>query len=222
MWRNSLLKTTTKSLVILLLISVSFLGFAIVEEETDVGVSFMPATEDVFLDSGLVGLHVAHRFAHVLYASWDALISPPKMVQSWTTSEKTDHHGTKLIIPGVYRPGFLNLFDFGLGLPIGPVFISAQAGINYLYILEQFRLAEVNQGGALGANVRVGAGIRFDSSLSFNHEWAIVANGTVVFPSIQSALQTLSDLGTTGARGDAARNAFSDYMLYSAGFLIYL
>ena len=215
MWGFELLRIIKQSFALLLLLLVSSPIFSIIEEETDVGVSFMPATEDVFLDSGLVGLHIAHRFAHVLYASWDALISPPKMVQSWTTSEKTDHHGTKLIIPGVYRPGFLNLFDFGLGLPIGPAFISAQAGINYLYILEQFRLAEINQGGALGANVRVGAGIRFD-------EWAIIANGTVVFPSIQSALQTITDLGTTGARGDAARSAFNDYMLYSAGFLIYL
>ena len=215
MWGFELLRIIKQSFALLLLLLVSSPIFSIIEEETDVGVSFMPATEDVFLDSGLVGLHIAHRFAHVLYASWDTLISPPKMVQSWTTSEKTDHHGTKLIIPGVYRPGFLNLFDFGLGLPIGPAFISAQAGINYLYILEQFRLAEINQGGALGANVRVGAGIRFD-------EWAIIANGTVVFPSIQSALQTITALGTTGARGDAARSAFNDYMLYSAGFLIYL
>ena len=215
MWGFELLRIIKQSFALLLLLLVSSPIFSIIEEETDVGISFMPTTEDVFLDSGLVGLHIAHRFAHVLYASWDALISPPQMVQSWTTSEKTDHHGTKLILPGVYRPGFLNLFDFGLGLPIGPAFISAQAGINYLYILEQFRLAEINQGGALGANVRVGAGIRFD-------EWAIIANGTVVFPSIQSALQTITDLGTTGARGDAARSAFNDYMLYSAGFLIYL
>lgn len=189
------------------------------EEETEAGFSFMPTTEDVFLDSGLIGLHLAHRFAHVLYASWDALISPPKIVQSWTTTEKTDHHGTKLTIPGVYRPGFLNLLDFGLGLPIGPAFISAQAGINYLYILEQFRLAEANRGGTLGANIRVGAGIRFAGKI---YDWAIVANGTVVFPNIATALQTVADLGSTGARGDAARTAFNDYMLYSAGFLIYL
>ena len=68
MRRFELLRIIKQSLAILLLMLVSFPIFSIIEEETDVGVSFMPATEDVFLDSGLIGLHVAHRFAHVLYA----------------------------------------------------------------------------------------------------------------------------------------------------------
>lgn len=184
------------------------------EEEVDIGLTFMPAAEDVFLDSGLLGLHLGYRFSHILYGTWDAIIVPPQMVQSWTSAETTVGTET-IVIPGTYRPGFLNLIDFGLGLKLGPFFGSAQAGVNYLYILEQSDLPPEQRGGGVGANVRLGAALRFDY-------WAVVLNGTVAFPSLQSAFQTIADLGKTGPRGEAAREIFIDYMLYSVGFLLYL
>ncbi|MBT3273948.1 MAG: hypothetical protein HN368_12400, partial [Spirochaetales bacterium] len=70
--------------------------------ELELGLSWTPvaADENYDEDSGesITGFHVGYVMLNFLYASWDALVMPPSIISEWT---------------GLYRPGFLNLYDAG-------------------------------------------------------------------------------------------------------------
>ncbi len=156
-------------------------------EELSVGVSLNGMQEDEALDAAQIGFNVGYRFLNILLADWSAVSLPPGVVANITGYEFTDDNGNKFYVPGVDRPGFANFFDIGLALNIGPFVGTAQAGLNFLYIYKQDELESYD--GSAGANLRVGAGVRFDW-------WSVIINGTVVFADLTTALQTLSALSS--------------------------
>jgi len=113
------------------------------------------------------------------------------MIQGMTTSYASDGS----IIQGVYRPGFLNMFDGGLRIILGPVVIVAEVGVNNIYVYHQKDLPAGLKSN-FGANLRLGAGLKFGW-------WGVSATGTAVFPSFQTMLQTFSNLGSETNRAAA-------------------
>lgn len=114
------------------------------------------------------GFHVGLGFLAVLYASWDSLVMPPNVIGSWT---------------GYYRPGFLNLYDVGLRLVLGPIVALLEIGVNNVYV-HQGGTQDI---GGLGANLRVGLGLKFGT-------FGITATGTSVFPTMEGLVDTLKAL----------------------------
>ncbi|MBI9104344.1 MAG: hypothetical protein JEY99_18140 [Spirochaetales bacterium] len=177
-----------KKILIILAILLLFTGFAFAELELGVGIT--PPLEDVegatgdFGQDMLISFHGGYSFWWLFYASWDAYVMPAYLMSALT--ETIDDSGN--VSPGVYKPGFLNMFDVGIRPRIGPLMVMAEVGINTLYVYEQSE----DEQSELGGNIRVGAG------LHFNH---ISIMGTVssVFSSFDSMTNTLEDLGS----GDA-------------------
>jgi hypothetical protein len=86
-------------------------------------------------------------------------------------------------LTGAYRPGFLNLFDGGLRIILGPIVGIVEAGVNNVYVYKQGTTAARG----LGANLRVGLGLKFKW-------WGITATGTSVFPDMQTLFNTVKGL----------------------------
>ncbi len=119
----------------------------------EVGISETPnADPQTNTWDALVGFHFAYAW-NILYFSWDSIAVPDYMVQAWTGGY-VDSSGNYVI--GYSAPGFLNLWDVGLRLILGPVVGDAEVGVNNLYVYQQGLLA-----GGLGANLRLGAGMKF-------------------------------------------------------------
>jgi hypothetical protein len=114
----------------------------------------------------------------ILYASWDALVVPPTIIEEWT---------------GRFRPGYLNLYDAGLRFSIGPVIAYAEIGLNSVYVYKQDSIGfDPN----FGANLRLGVGARFG--------WVGVnVSGTSVFPSFDYMIGTLKGLVSDTYRKDS-------------------
>ena len=156
-------------------------------DEWSVGVSLTALQEDEGFDNAQLGFNIGYRFFNILLAAWTAISIPPGLMASWTGYYHTDDEGNEFYVPGYDRPGFANLFDIGLALNIGPFVGTAQAGLNFLYIYKQDELA--GHEGSAGANLRVGAGVRFDW-------WSVMINGTVAFADLTTAFQTLAALSS--------------------------
>ncbi len=93
--------------IIVLLISVIILFAAlpaVFADQWELGISATPIP-DRDEDNMLTGFHFAYKWWYITYASWDSIALPPWLIQDWV---------------GYYRPGFLNMFDVGLHLNIGP------------------------------------------------------------------------------------------------------
>lgn len=129
-------------------------------------------------DSGSVemawGSHIGISPFAILYASWDALIMPSSVIGSWT---------------GYYRPGFLNLYDAGLRIILGPIVALLEVGVNNVYV---YKTGTQDVGG-LGANLRVGAGLKFKW-------WGVTVTGTSVFPTMQALVDTMKGLVSADTR----------------------
>ena len=100
----------------------------------------------------LVGFHFAYAWNN-LYISWDSIAVPEYLVQAWTGGY-FDSSGDYVV--GYDVPGFLNLWDVGLRLIHRPLVGIVEVGVNSLYVYQQGLLA-----GGLGANIRLGAGLKF-------------------------------------------------------------
>lgn len=147
------------------------------------------------LDS-IVGFHVSYSFFHILYTSWDALVMPPSIVQGWTS---------------YYRPGFLNLFDAGVRIFIGPFVGYGEVGTNYLYVYQGDNPVDAN--GNLGANLRLGAGLRF-------RWWGANISGTAVFSSFKDLSQTLGGLASADTR-DISLKRIENSLVPSLNLVLY-
>lgn len=155
--------------LVLLILTAAVPAFS---QELEVGASFTPVpgggTADGELDF-IFGFHFGYSFFRILYASWDSLVMPPAIISGWT---------------GLYRPGYLNLYDAGIRFSIGPVIAFAELGLNSIYVYKQETIGfDPN----FGANLRLGAGARFGW-------WSIGLSGTSVFPSFEYMLNTLKGL----------------------------
>jgi hypothetical protein len=114
------------------------------------------------------GFHVGISPWFILYASWDSLVMNSGAIGGLT---------------GTYLPGFLNLYDAGLRIILGPIVVLVEAGINNVYVYKQ----GVTGANGLGANLRVGLGLKFKW-------WGITATGTSVFPNFTNLVDTVKGL----------------------------
>jgi hypothetical protein len=133
----------------------------------------------------VIGFHIGISPIAILYASWDALALPPNMIQGMTTFYD---EANATWVQGYYRPGFLNLFNFGLRFILGPVVLYTTVGTNNIYIYKQSDLP-AGAGGSWGANLRIGAGAKFGW-------WGVGLSGTAIFPSFATMVEVFRQLGS--------------------------
>ena len=165
------MKKLTILIVIAVMITIAVPVFSADQWELGISVTPLPGASQGD-DNATPGFHFGYQWWYIGYASWDAIVLPPWVIQGWT---------------GYMRPGFLNLFDVGLQLNIGPFIGYSEVGINYLYLYKQAE-DNIDAGGA-GANLRLGAGIKMDW-------WGINISGTAVFPSFGNMVDTLKGLAS--------------------------
>lgn len=169
--------------------------------ELELGLSWTPlpgadqnAEEEAELDS-ITGFHIAYNWWAVMYASWDSLVMPPFIIQEWT---------------GYKRPGFLNLYDVGLRITLGPIVTYLTVGMNNVYVYKQDQVGFENN---LGANLRLGAGLKFGW-------WGVNASGTAVFPSFEYMGNTLKGLASDATR-EIAVGKIVDALVPSINLTLY-
>ncbi len=170
--------------------------------ELELGMSLFPTSEGSVAATPvndldwMVGFHVGYNFLSVGYVSWDAISLPNYMTQNLTGSYDL--------------PSFLNLFDAGLRLSVGPLLAYGEVGLSSLWIYD-VGLAPV---GETGVNVRAGLGMRFDW-------WGVVVSATDVYP-------TFANLSSAGSgllgesSGAQALSALESGLIWSAGLDFYL
>jgi hypothetical protein len=169
--------------------------------ELELGLSWTPLpgadknAEEGQLDS-ITGFHIAYNWWSIMYASWDSLVMPPFIIQDWT---------------GYRRPGFLNLYDVGIRIVLGPVVGYATLGMNNVYVYKQKELAGLENN--FGANLRLGAGLKFNW-------WGINLSGTAVFPSFQYMVNTLKGLAAKST-SDVALSKIGDALVPSINVTFY-
>jgi hypothetical protein len=175
----------TKKILIIsaLLFLISVFAFA----EIELGVGITPpldvegATGDFGQDM-LISFHAGYSFWWLFYASWDAYVMPAYLVGAMT--ETSDEFGN--LQPGIFKPGFMNMIDFGLRPRIGPLLFLTEVGVNSLYVYQQTD----DEQSELGGNIRVGAGVRLG-------HLSVMATVSSVFASFENMAQTLDDLGSS-------------------------
>jgi hypothetical protein len=153
--------------------------------DVELGLSGTPMTDPMTgATDTATGFHVGYNW-YVIYLSWDAIA-----VHSGFVSQQTSYWDGSNMVSGPYAPGFLNLFDAGLIFTLRPFVLYAEVGTNNLYVYR-------NQGGgSFGANLRLGAGLRFGF-------WGLNVSGTAVFPDLSTLGATLSKLGSAETRNSA-------------------
>jgi hypothetical protein len=166
-----------------------------------------------FFDQSIKGFHFGYTWWRVAYATWDALVMPPQIIYGMTGSLETDDQGNEYYREGYYRPGFLNLFDAGIRLILGPFVVSAGAGVNQLRVYHFQELPDLKTD--LGANLRVALGLKFDW-------WGISVSGTSVFPSFDDVVKTVTGLAGSEFARQKALEAISNNLVPSIVFVMYL
>jgi hypothetical protein len=142
--------------------------------------------DESFINSWLFGFHMGYAWG-LFYTSWDSFVLPPHIIRDIATVVENDI----IVREGFYRPGFVNYFDFGLRLVLLNTLVGfAELGVNTLYIYKQDQLAEEDQPGTFGANLRLGAGLRVNDWLGID------LTGTALFPSFGKMLEVLGDLSS--------------------------
>ncbi len=184
-------------LIVLLIGIVMFLVAApAFSEQWELGISVtpVPGKEE---DNMLAGFHFGYKWWYIWYATWDSIVLPPWIIQDWT---------------GYVRPGFLNMFDAGVHLNLGPFIGYTELGVNYLYLYKQ---AEDNiKAGGGGVNLRVGAGLKFNW-------WGLNLSGTAVFPSFSDLGRVLKGLVSEKTR-ELAFDALLRQLVPSINLVLYL
>ncbi len=155
----------------------------------ELGLGYTPLSDEeiaedaTFQESGLTSFHLGYTFWWLLYATWDSFILPPYLVESMTSVLEND---TGTYREGYSRPGFLNMFDVGIRLDLGSVMAFATIGVNSLYVYRQDE-DKLEVGNEIGANLRLGAGARFDG-------WGITATISSIQPSIEQAVMIIENI----------------------------
>ncbi len=166
-------------------------------------------------DKVLPGFHIAYRTWKVFYFAWDSIVLPPELVMDMTGTVQAvvDDTGNTLYFfyPGPYRPGFLNMWDFGLKLLLGPVAGYTTIGVNSIYVYKQKELTQSFEH-SFGANWRAGLGLKFGSL-------GVGADFTAIFPSFKGMIGTFGAIIHEGLSSPAAR---SIKWVPSLNFILYL
>lgn len=158
------------------------------------------------------GFHVGYRFLGILYASWEAMVLPPEYVTDMTATFY-ETGGEIYYQPGPFRPGFLNLWDVGLKLVLGPIVAHTELGVNNIYVYKQADLEERFESN-FGANWRIGLGLKLD-------RWGVNLDATTIFPSWDSMID---DLNILFGDDSAASDQIADKIRWipSLTFILYL
>lgn len=184
-----------KRLLVLVFVLFFLGGAGLFAAEFELGMSITPVTGDMTRDSeevetdGMPGLHAGYAFFGVLYVSLDALVAPPSMVAGMT---------------GFYRPGFINLFDAGIRLKLGPIVLLTTAGINNLYVHDQENL-DGDWESDLGANLRAGFGLRTDFV-------GVTVTATQLFNSFDGVVSTVSGLFDDARRDNSVARLIEGFI----------
>jgi len=168
--------------------------------ELELGLSWTPVpaddnNPDAQMES-ITGFHVGYQWWKIFYVTWESMVMPKEIINDFT---------------GFRRPGFLNLFDAGLRLRIGPVIGYATLGTNNIYVYRQAELEAFDP--SFGANLRIGAGLKFGW-------WGVNLSGTSVFPSFEQMTKTLAALGDSSTQ-DIALEKIVDGLIASINLTFY-
>lgn len=130
-----------------------------------------PEAEDTVLV--LPGFHIGYRFAGIGFVSWDSYVMPPELITLMTAvyDSKTDQNTL-----GPFRPGFLNTWNIGAKLIIGPLVGYSTIGINNIYVYKQAEYPDEEFDSSFGTNWKVGAGWKFG-------DWGINLDFMAIFSS---------------------------------------
>ena len=189
-----------KTLIVAVAVVMLLVAAPAFSNELELGLSWtpVPGNEDLGEESidSITGFHIAYVMLNFLYASWDAWVMPPSIITEWT---------------GLYRPGFLNLYDAGIRIQIRPIVVYAGLGLNNVYVYRQGDVQALENN--FGANLRVAAGLRFDW-------WGLNLSGTAVFPSFDYMIDTLKGLVAESTRQFAGQKIV-DALIPSIGLTLY-
>lgn len=164
----------------------------IIAEEDTTDPNYDPENDQALI---LPGFHVAYRFMGIGYVSWDSYVMPPEYVTDMTATYDPD---TEIYQPGPFRPGFLNTWNIGGKLVLGPLVGYSTIGVNTIYVYKQSEYMDENFESNFGANWKVGAGLKFSG-------WGIHLDMMAIFPSVSTMFQEMDDLfGDDQALSDAA------------------
>ncbi len=185
-------------LAVVLLLALATPAFA----EWELGLSWIPLGANSYASdleyNFIPGFHVGYGFWYVGYASWDAFALPDFMTYNVTGN--------------YYTPSFLNLWDVGLRLVIGPVLGFAEIGVNNLWV---YSVGLMNAEG-VGANIRLGVGAKFNW-------WGITVAGTSVYSSFGRAAETIGGLFSGEATiRNASLTSITGGLIWSIGLNFYL
>ena len=154
----------------------------------------------------ITGFHVGYAWT-ILYGSWDALAMPAQFISNMTGDWDAANN---VYVDGPYAPGFLNLFDVGIRLIIQPFVLYTEVGTNKIYVYKN-----LGGGGDFGANLRLGAGLRFGF-------WGVSLSGTAVFSSFQQLTQTVKGVfAQDTAIQNQAISAIGQNLVPSLNFTLY-
>ena len=185
------------TILIVIAIMITFVAPAFAADQWELGLSITPLPGAPEGDDNVTpGFHFAYNWWYIAYATWDSIVLPPWVIQDWT---------------GYLRPGFLNLFDLGARITIGPFLGYAEMGINYLYLYKQFE-QELDIPKA-GANIRVGAGVKMGW-------WGANVSLTSVFPSFADVKKVIGGLFHEKTRS-LALDAFMKQAVPSINLVMY-
>jgi hypothetical protein len=158
----------------------------------------------------MMSFHAGYSFWWLFYASADAFVLPPFVIQNITA-----YTSDLYTVDGVYRPGFVTMLDFGFRPTIGPLGAMLEAGINTLYIYKQDELSENAYNQSVGFNARAGA------YLFLNKNIAVTGTGTMIFSDIQSMISTFKALaGKDAADRQKAIDLIMGKFLPTIGLII--
>jgi hypothetical protein len=180
----------TKKILIFSALLLLIGAFAFAEIELGIGIAPPLTTDEEDTNSDpsehiSYSLHVGYSFWWLFYASWDAYVMPASLISALTGTTDQDEN----FIPGIYKPGVMNMIDFGIRPRIGPLLFLTELGVNSLYVYDQ----QEDEQSELGGNVRIGAGIRLG-------HLSIMATVSSVFSSFENMAQTFEDLGSGNPR----------------------
>lgn len=210
-----------KVMIPLILILVFCLPWTASAKEWELGLGYTPmldeeAQDTSFQESSLLSFHLGYSFWWLFYASWDSFILPPFIVESMTGAFEEDPNDPEagFYREGYYRPGFLNMFDVGIRLSLGPVIGFAEMGINTLYVYRQ-KEDELEIDSGVGANIRLGVGARFDW-------WGLTLAISSIQPSLDQTFELIRNLTSDDAfTQDKAKEMFADTLVPSLMFVMY-
>jgi len=150
-----------------------------------------PEAEDTVLV--LPGFHVGYRFAGIGFISWDSYVMPPELITLMTSVYDSETDQNTL---GPFRPGFLNTWNIGAKLIIGPLVGYSTIGLNNIYVYKQAEYPDEEFNSSFGTNWKVGAGWKFG-------DWGINLDFMAIFSNADTMFSEL-DLLFTGNNEEQA------------------